>query len=268
LNLNKIGESIMFRILLAFLALVLTPQVVYGQSTIANLPITTNLNGQELFPVVQNGITRRASLNQALALLLVNSNTWTAAQLIRQPITFGCGSPASIPCDNASSADVINLINGMDIKWANISGNRQFSISVKPGTSNGGTLQYSDQGLVIHNSAGSSIHQFYQAGNHVNGVYLGGSVTGSPAQIYPRGTDTTIGLTIAPKGSAPVTINNLRLNPVAFGALPTCSPTSLGYIAFITDAAVPVSAWNQPVTAGGGANKAFIKCNGSGWFAF
>lgn len=59
-----------------------------------------------------------------------------------------------------------------------------------------------------------------------------------------------------------------RLDGTTFANLPTCNTTNQGAIAFITDASAVISAWNQSVTAGGGANKAFVKCNGTGWNAF
>ena len=60
----------------------------------------------------------------------------------------------------------------------------------------------------------------------------------------------------------------LQLAPTTFSALPTCNSGIAGAMAYITDASSAISAWHQQVTAGGGSNKAFIACNGSGWYAF
>lgn len=68
-------------------------------------------------------------------------------------------------------------------------------------------------------------------------------------------------------GSTFTTIKPFQLAPTTFASLPTCSGNE-GMMAYITDASSPIIAWHQQVTAGGGANKAFISCDGSGWFAF
>lgn len=60
----------------------------------------------------------------------------------------------------------------------------------------------------------------------------------------------------------------VQVSARTFATLPTCNAGAAGYMAYITDSSAAITAWNQAVTAGGGANKAFISCNGSGWFAF
>lgn len=61
----------------------------------------------------------------------------------------------------------------------------------------------------------------------------------------------------------------LRLAPTEFADLPACGDgKGVGVIAYITDASEPIQAWHQSVTAGGGANAAFISCSGAGWHAF
>jgi hypothetical protein len=60
----------------------------------------------------------------------------------------------------------------------------------------------------------------------------------------------------------------VKFGPTTFASLPSCSGSTAGTIAYITDASAPITAWHQQVTAGSGANKAFIACNGSGWYAF
>lgn len=64
------------------------------------------------------------------------------------------------------------------------------------------------------------------------------------------------------------TAGYMQQHGITFSALPACVAGAAGIIAFITDASAAITAWHQQVTAGGGANKAFIACNGSGWFAF
>lgn len=60
----------------------------------------------------------------------------------------------------------------------------------------------------------------------------------------------------------------MRLVPTTYALLPGCSKITEGTIAYITDASEAIVAWHQKVTAGGGKNKAFLACNGAGWFAF
>ncbi len=67
---------------------------------------------------------------------------------------------------------------------------------------------------------------------------------------------------------ASVTAPLVRYTPTTFPALPACDSAAAGTIAYITDASAAITAWHQHVTAGGGSNKAFIACNGSGWYAF
>lgn len=63
-------------------------------------------------------------------------------------------------------------------------------------------------------------------------------------------------------------VEAVRLRPTLFGALPPCDTEHAGTLAYITDALVPVTIWHQPIQAGGGANRAFLACNGQGWHAF
>jgi len=60
----------------------------------------------------------------------------------------------------------------------------------------------------------------------------------------------------------------IQLTATTFAALPTCNSASAGTLAYITDASAAITAWHQQVTAGSGANKALLACNGTGWFAF
>jgi len=60
----------------------------------------------------------------------------------------------------------------------------------------------------------------------------------------------------------------LRLAATTFSALPVCDGAHAGTVAHITDASAAITTWHQNVTAGGGSNRAFVTCNGTGWFAF
>lgn len=60
----------------------------------------------------------------------------------------------------------------------------------------------------------------------------------------------------------------VQLPAQTFAGLPSCDAGTAGTVAYITDASVSISSWHQQVTKGGGENKAFIACNGSGWFAW
>jgi len=58
-----------------------------------------------------------------------------------------------------------------------------------------------------------------------------------------------------------------RLTPSTFASLPSPSAATEGVVAYITDAATPVTTWRQTVTAGGGSNKAFVVSDGSSYRA-
>ena len=60
----------------------------------------------------------------------------------------------------------------------------------------------------------------------------------------------------------------LHLRPTKFADLPPCDGPHAGTVAHVADSRVPVTAWHQRVTAGGGSDKAFVTCNGTGWFVF
>jgi hypothetical protein len=81
------------------------------------------------------------------------------------------------------------------------------------------------------------------------------------------GSNFTNTITALADGSVQVG-KGLQLTGTTYAALPACNAGSAGYLAYITDASVAVTAWHQQVTAGGGKNAAFIACNGSGWYAF
>jgi hypothetical protein len=69
-------------------------------------------------------------------------------------------------------------------------------------------------------------------------------------------------------GDGGVTASLQRLSPTHYDLLPACTAAAAGTIAYITDASRPVTAWRQPVTGGGGSNRTFVSCLGSGWLAF
>ncbi|WP_428333330.1 hypothetical protein [Novosphingobium sp.] len=77
---------------------------------------------------------------------------------------------------------------------------------------------------------------------------------------------------IAPDGNAAFTgtlmAGRARLLPTRYASLLACNDASAGTLAYITDAPTAISARHQPVAAGGGTNRAFIACNGTGWHAF
>jgi len=68
--------------------------------------------------------------------------------------------------------------------------------------------------------------------------------------------------------SGSATASNVRLSPIRFDMLPICDARSAGTLAYIVDANIPVTTWHQHIVAGRGANRAFVACNGAGWFAF
>ncbi len=64
------------------------------------------------------------------------------------------------------------------------------------------------------------------------------------------------------------TATGLQLSALSFADLPGCTAQTAGTIAFIDDARSDITRWHQQVIAGGGNGKAFLSCNGSGWYAF
>lgn len=63
-------------------------------------------------------------------------------------------------------------------------------------------------------------------------------------------------------------VGRLQMQPTTFAALPPPAQAEDGTIAFIADAADPITQWHQVVTAGGGTNPAYLKCVGGAWRAF
>lgn len=62
-------------------------------------------------------------------------------------------------------------------------------------------------------------------------------------------------------------IGKFQMQSIPFSNLPPPTQEYDGTIAFVGDAASPVTAWNQVVTAGGGVNPAYVKCIGGAWRA-
>ena len=201
--------------------------------------------------------------------VVANTQTFTAAQNFKQTVTFICGSTGNIPCNGASSGDSIILYSGYGIKWKNPSGNALFNVSVAGSTTLSGNLILSDSGLIISNASTVNNHQFVFGSTTTNGLLFSGTTSGTSPNVTARGTDTNLDLELYGKGTGTPTVGTgLRLKATVYGSLPTCNAGKAGMIAYITDASSAITAWHQPVTAGGGTNKAFISCNGSGWYAF
>jgi len=62
--------------------------------------------------------------------------------------------------------------------------------------------------------------------------------------------------------------DSLRLAPLRFDSLPRCDAAAMGTIAFVSDAARPITAWRQIVARGGGKARALVSCDGEHWLAF
>lgn len=93
-----------------------------------------------------------------------------------------------------------------------------------------------------------------------DGAFIGGS-------IAPR---TSLGADVGSGAQkyANSWVRFSHLDPTTYASLPNCNADNAGTLAYITDASAPILAWHQQVKGGGGANRAYITCNGSGWFAF
>ena len=155
---------------------------------------------------------------------------------------------------------VLSTVSGSDGSWngpVNLSplasGNSQssFPLQFKSTTSAGAT----DTASVQEDTTGNLIIK-----NGQNG-----------ASIYTKdNNNNTLTNTSSAGFVSSININgpSLQLQPTAFANLPSCTSGAVGTIAYIYDAASPITAWHQQVTAGGGSNKAFVSCNGTAWYAF
>jgi hypothetical protein len=131
----------------------------------------------------------------------------------------------------------------------------------------GAAIAGADSALLINTNAGShyaAIKFGSEAPSYVIGTDLATNsgdnffVYSSTLKGYPLELTPTVAILGVPA----------RLPAQQFASLPTCDSNAAGTIAYVTDARAPIMAWHQEVTAGGGTNKAFIACNGSGWFAW
>lgn len=158
--------------------------------------------------------------------------------------------------------------------------NASISISGPSGNTNkyfgietSGAIRWAVGGTSTAESGGNagtdfSIARFNDSGVYQNiPVYIqrstGNIGINQSSASYPLDVSGTV------HASASVVSPQMTLSPLTYATLPTCSSgAGAGTLAYITDASAAISAWHQAVTAGGGANKAFIACNGSGWYAF
>jgi len=63
-------------------------------------------------------------------------------------------------------------------------------------------------------------------------------------------------------------LGRIQMQPIPFADLPAPTADRDGTIAFVGDAASPITTWHQVVTAGGGVNPAYVQCLGGAWRAF
>lgn len=142
----------------------------------------------------------------------------------------------------------------------------------------------SNYGLVLQTVAGTNLNAGLRIAsakgtswsNYIEMI----ASSGLPA-AYIRGSDAAfVGGSIIPIKSfdanvgAPTNVyastytRNLVLDMQRFATLPTCNSASNGTIAYIGDARMPITTWNQIVSAGGGNTRAYVSCNGKNWRAF
>lgn len=171
--------------------------------------------------------------------------------------------------DDSNSANVIQVGAGTHTNILN-GPNAQITGS--------GSARFGNQGegiglnnyMVVGGSSGSSGFEAITNG-HV-GIYCNTDGSSYGQCMSGAGLPLLLGI----NGSVVVSLNTskvvtlasaLQLGALTFSVLPTCA-SNPGAVAYITDASAAITTWHQQVTAGGGSNKAFIACNGSGWFAF
>jgi hypothetical protein len=114
--------------------------------------------------------------------------------------------------------------------------------------------------LVVESHNGSAVTLTDASASHVFELAIGAK---SGNLVVGRSVGTGV-VAFTPPVSAP----SLQLTPTTFAALPQCRLEQAGTMAFITDASARIANWHQEVTRGGGVNRAFLTCDGSGWFAF
>lgn len=142
---------------------------------------------------------------------------------------------------NGSANRVINLKSGDLTLW---------SIGATSTSQSGGNA-----------GADYSIARFNDAGSYIGIPFFVQRSTGNVGI-----NQATASYTLDVNGTTSSTI--LRLAATVFSALPVCDSAHAGTVAHITDASAAITVWHQDVTSGGGTNRAFVTCNGSGWSAF
>lgn len=132
-------------------------------------------------------------------------------------------------------------------------------------------ISYADGFQVMH--FGAATLQVERGTNPAVGIYNTG--TSKYWYLVNNGSGNLAFLT-TPANATPLTLTSasvianlpLQLAVTTYAALPTCNSGNAGTLAYISDASAAITTWNQTVSAGGGANKAFIKCDGSAWKSF
>lgn len=118
--------------------------------------------------------------------------------------------------------------------------------------------------LVVESRNGSAVTLTDASATNVYNLAIHGGTGADSGNLVVRRTAGAGAVAFVPPVSAPA----VQLTPTIFSALPSCRPERAGTMAYITDASAKIASWHQEVTRGGGLNRAFLTCDGSGWFAF
>lgn len=202
---------------LILLAAMLLSSTAAADNAISTLPQATTLSGTELLPVVQNGSTKAATVNQLSAGAASSVQTLTNKTLDGGSNTF-TNLPASQLVGSLNIASLVGTL-GVSNGGTNLSS----------GTG-GGLLYFSDASTLASSSALTA-----------NALVLGGGAGGIPTNVASLGTTTTL---LHGNASGAPTFGAVALGTDVSGTLPFGSGgTGLGTAADDTTLVSSGSAW-------------------------
>ncbi len=168
------------------------------------------------------GATDLVSGDASTALMIGTNRTKFNAGIV-----FQCGSIGTTDCANAGQGDALRLYPGLDLKYYSPSNDALFAFGVNSGTTFGGALKWSNEGLNVHNAGGQALFQFYPGVTGVNGLlFNSGNTTIAPA-IEAQGSDTNVSIHLRPKGTG-ATVLGSSLLPQSIQPITTSVATASG----------------------------------------
>jgi hypothetical protein len=243
----KLLPGVALSLLLAFAAT--------AQTTISGLPSASSLGGSELVPVVQSGITSKATASQFAALTVAVPNTWALGQV------FSGGTTSIATLQLTAGANLTSVSAGA-VEWdgsnlfiSQTSGPTRKRLGYADFSNLTGVLSIANGGTGANTSAGA-------LANLGTVSLTGATFTGEV--ILPASTTVTAGFNL-PHGAAPTSPVNGDIWTTTAGMYARVSGTTVG--PFTSSAAVTqLLELQNKCTAGCNNPEGGTIGTGPGWF--